>query len=406
MFTFLPVYQIWHEKTLLDSKFVSSTDNVFHRLNQVLHLIVLGFIIWNIQQSGAAFDASPCNLIFTGGILFDAIWFVTLYADIWKNGVGGGPEAKHDAVAQMKRKLVSGSCYMMAFLWCLYDYYNNGGGNGGHTTSTPSTLSSTLDDDNGTNFMPAYLVIAGFILEFWVYTPLTRFVIMPRHGYSREDVTVPSNKEFIIERIGEFIMLLMGESVLSIIAETGEYNWSSSTFDRRHPIRNSRQGFLPYLAWCWITIFSASLILIGSAFKMVMAPEEMLEKHPNQSPESIARTTATIFAVNQTTAFVMIDLMLWAHRGWSKSALLFRRGGKWALRAILAQCLNLALLLLTLALSRILDMTLLAVLGCLLVFLQLSLRIICHYQFPVTMTEEDNAGFSKDEGDEDESWPN
>ena len=259
-----------------DSRF-NSDDNVVRRAMEVFHLVLLGFLVWNIKPAGIMANTHdhPAALIFTGALVIDTFWLMSLYVDVYFNVIGG-PEAKSYAQEELKRRTCSATFYIIAFGICVRDYY--------------FLALESMDDNYDTstidvNYWPAYFLIIGYVLEFWIYTPLARFLFLPRRGLNYEDLSVPMNIEYVMDRMGEFVMLLLGESVLNIIVEEGEYNWryfttftagiftitmlqymyyrSTPSDPKNHAL--FRRDWIGFMVLYWYTIYFASLIILGSS---------------------------------------------------------------------------------------------------------------------------------------------
>ena len=121
---------------------------------------------------------------------------------------------------------------------------------------------------------------------------------------------------------------------------------------------------------------------------MILAPEEMEESHPGKNVADFKRTTAWAFAISQSLVFFTIDGIIWSNIGYKRSMARYRSNGKWAKGVLAGTAANLFLQMLTLSLSMIRDMTLLSVLGCFLVFLQLFIRVFFYLYFPASLEHE------------------
>lgn len=203
--TFLPVSMIWYEKLLYDARY-QPDDNLFHRSMEILHLCVLGTSVQHIQPVEIMRDTvhSPNTFIFCLALLLDALWLIHLYDDVRQN-VEGGPEAKCDAANELRRKPISVACYALATAVSGWDYF------------FVAATTHSEDGGGGGNVWPAYFLLAAFVGETMVFTWINYFVLIPRRVQSHKQVMVPVNIEFVIHRFGEWIMLMLGESVLSLL---------------------------------------------------------------------------------------------------------------------------------------------------------------------------------------------
>ena len=181
---YLPVFQIWNEKLVYDSRYCPD-DNLFHRSLEVFHLCILGTGIWNIQPCYIMSNTvdNPTMMIFAGSLMVDAAFYGYLYIDIYRN-VQGGPEARNQAWLEVKRKLLRTIILGTAFAIAARDYF-------------------WMDSSKATaNHWPAYLIVSEFLFEFVAYNLFEVFVYIPQTGRSHKEFYVPVNLEFLIHRIG------------------------------------------------------------------------------------------------------------------------------------------------------------------------------------------------------------
>ena len=355
-------------------------------------------------------------MVFSGGCLAAAILSLYGYYDLYKNVIGG-PEARNNAKSECQRKIVTVATYAVAFGISSYNYLYAGG-------------NATAVDGGSVEYYnnwPAYVMIFGYVFEFVVYSLVQTFVIIPKLG-NYQDYAVPINLEFVTHRIGEWIMLMLGESILSILTggsggERTQQSWSylisfycgiltvtmfqyiffrtQPSEGKDHAMRRSQFGGLCFLYFH--TVYSASLILVGCSYKMMLSPEEMMEELEErysgggsgddgegenggvELPYNLNRRIAFVYAVSQTTSFLASDGMLWCHRGVKANLQrFFPPHGRFVLAPWLIFGIELVLLVLTMTLSRIEDLEMLSVCGCLLVFGQVILRTFGFKYFPIS----------------------
>jgi len=145
------------------------------------------------------------------------------------------------------------------------------------------------NDDGSTNRIPIWLVFWAFIVHFGVFSFQILFCF-PTNGQHKK-LMVPTNVDFTIHRHGEWTMLMLGESILSILIvdvphESGEY---FATFfcalitvalihnlhfrsqphgaDGHAMRRNKDAG----IAFTWIQfVYSLALVALGAAFTIFL----------------------------------------------------------------------------------------------------------------------------------------
>ena len=144
------------------------------------------------------------------------------------------------------------------------------------------------DDQGDTNYIPAILMAST-----WLIVPLNNYLILVkvrgRGDYKLR--SVPMNIQFNIHRIGEWVMLMLGESILSLLIV--EYIQGSLVYNvtfysgivsvillqflhyknqphdpNEHAMLKSRERGNAYLFL--LSIYSAALIVVGACYKMFL----------------------------------------------------------------------------------------------------------------------------------------
>lgn len=140
-------------------------------------------------------------------------------------------------------------------------------------------------------------VAIWILLVSWVSRPMIqKFTYICRGqkaGTDFKKYTVPMNIEFVIHRYGEWTMLMLGESILSLVivddisaSEESDYYLtfyfglisvillqfvhfkSSPQHAEQHAMRRSRNAAFVYN--CLVQAYSASLIIVGVSYKMLL----------------------------------------------------------------------------------------------------------------------------------------
>ena len=228
-------------------------------------------------------------------------------------------------------------------------------------------------------------------------------------------------------------MLMLGESVLSILTTKGRETWdyamsfycglltitmfqylffrSQPSQAKDHAMRRSQMG--GFLFYYMHTIYSAALILVGCSYKMMLSPKEIEEENEEHGIDPtyiLEERIALIYAISQTTSFLALDLMLITHRGLKQNFLRFIPPyGRFILAPWLILAANITLLCLTMALSQVRNLTLLSVFGCLLVFGQVILRTLGMKYFPISVEAMDrciNNNYESSSFLGNQRWPN
>lgn len=195
---YLPMFGIWHEKLIFHSRYTFVDDNIYIRSLEIIHLVLLGVSVAYIQPFEAMYNTyeDVTMTIFLGAHLLDNLILCYLNMDVARNVIGG-PEAKSGAYVVLWKKLSSMLFYVAAFIISCRDFY----------MTTPEV---DPDQEMVGNYLPAYLTIIGFLWDFG-FAPLSiSFFIFPRTGKSHKEFSPPMNLEYVIHRIGEWVMLMLG----------------------------------------------------------------------------------------------------------------------------------------------------------------------------------------------------
>ncbi|CAB9525885.1 expressed unknown protein [Seminavis robusta] len=433
--SYLPILLIWNEKLVYDARFCPD-DNLFHRSLEVIHLCVVGLIVSCIQPAEIMKDTAnnPTMTIFTGAYLVNNVLQAWVLWDLRRNVIGG-PEAKACALHELYRKQVGAILTAVAFIISAKDYY--------FTVTNEQKAASYAEEEEEGNYLPACLLVLGFVTEN-MFFPMLHQTYIIRRGISHKEVYVPINLEFTIHRIGEWVMLMLGESVLSILTipqskSTTTFSYSVAFFAgiltvtmfqylffrtqpaeaKDHAMRRSQSG--GYMYFYSHMFYSASLILVGCSYKMMLSEQEMLDQAEEEQVDyDIRERIALVYAWAQFGCFIALDLVTMSHRGVKAN---FRRFlvehndgvARWAKVPLMICMLDIVLIVLTLNLRRVHDLTMLSLAGCLLVFGQVILRTIGLKYFPVTIDQMQRAihpddycslGSGGKDGEDHRRWPN
>ena len=266
----LPIYVIWGEKLMYDSKFAPD-DNLYHRGWEIAHLAILGTIVQHVQTVPLMSQTSkyPTTMVFAGALCVECWFQVLRYKDLYCN-VKGGEEAVHEAHSTAVRKCVVSVIFLVAAVIAAYDYFIK-----------PST--------QAVNDVPIILCGSTYVVEHvYVIVQLAHF--LPKNDRPFTELRVPMNLEFSLHRLGEWIMLMLGESVLSLLIApqsngvryyvtfyTGitAVTMLQYLFFRTQPFeaddhaaRRSSLGAMLYGEM--LTIYSGCLIVFGGAYKLTL----------------------------------------------------------------------------------------------------------------------------------------
>ena len=328
--------------------------------------------------------------------------------DVYYNVVGG-EEAKHQSMYDIRRKTWAILPLAAGTLWSGIDFF-----------------CSTAEQEDKGNVFPILFCLLGFVGE-QLYAVLDTFSWLPAAGVNFKHVRVPMNVEFTLHRLGEWVMLMLGESVLSllIVGESGGRRYYTTFYSgmltvtmmqylffrsqpfeaEDHAMRRDRLG--GYQFFYGMLAYSATLILIGCSFKLILHhyldETEVAEGHeiesdePQYPLEESARRIANMFSWSMAASFFFLDVMTMAHRGWKDNFGRMCSNGRVRWLATLISLFAWSLFFVTATLSLwITNLELISVVGCAIVICQVMLRTLGMRFFPV----------SRDAMDRATRWPN
>mmetsp|Transcript_30879 Transcript_30879/g.61143 ORF Transcript_30879/g.61143 Transcript_30879/m.61143 type:complete len:494 (-) Transcript_30879:222-1703(-) len=179
--------------------------------------------------------------------------------------------------------------------------------------------------------MPIYLCLAT-----WFIDPITRFfvdfVLISKETYKARDV--PIHVEYVSHRYMEFTMLMLGESVLSLlivnIVPTEDYyltfiagvisiilltnmHLSSQPHHGENQALFRRERRFPYMVIN--KVYCACLVTVGVGFKLLLYEVIDTEKYCDTEDNFIAK----MFSVCLALACLSLDIMIVSHNGIKRS---------------------------------------------------------------------------------------
>mmetsp|Transcript_944 Transcript_944/g.1542 ORF Transcript_944/g.1542 Transcript_944/m.1542 type:complete len:481 (+) Transcript_944:63-1505(+) len=418
MCCYAPIQSQWNEKLLYDARFAPE-DNLFHRTVEVIHLLLLGTAIQHIRPVEQMKDTSTyaTTFVFALSLAAMSMMDVKRQHDVQKNVIGGD-EAKVHAASDVARKmwaiipfLLSAAVSGRSYFFPLYEGEKNG--------EEPEQWGENI---------AILLCLGGFVSE-QVYVLLDTFVWIPNTGRDFKELRVPLNIEFTLHRLGEWVMLMLGESVLALLLVEGSddrryyvtfysgilsvtmmqylYFRSQPFAADDHAMRRSHVG--GYMFYYSIICYSATLIMIGCSFKLILhhyldeeavaAGNPMAEGEPDYPLKESARRIANMFSWSMAASFFFLDQMILTHRGWVAyvSRLHNSSDGRVNWPAVSISILALVLLGVTATFSLwITNLELLSIAGCAMVMCQVMIRTRGLRFFPVSKHTMEHA----------QRWPN
>ena len=390
---YLPILLVWVEKLNYDGKFAPD-DNLFHRGWEIVHLGIVGTIIQHVQTVEIMSQTTkyPTTMIFASALFVEGWSQLLRYKDVYHN-VSGGEEAIQEARANGVRKFFVSLCFLAAAIIAGFDYFIK-----------PST--------QATNDLPVILCGLSYPMERLLIFVQT-FYLIPKSGKRFDQVRVPLNLEFALHRLGEWVMLMLGETVLSLLiapqSKGARYYLTFYTgitavtmlqylFFRSQPFaiedhatRRSRPGALLFAEM--LTVYSGCLIIFGGAYKLTLDQYLLEETLPPGAMVGVytlvqrRERIANLFCWSLTVSILALDTMIITHRGFKDNFARFRNpetGGCHIVPTIILT-VNLSLIVLTATLSMwVRSLEWMSVFGLLIVVLNVLLRTFGLRHFPVS----------------------
>ena len=357
---FGPLYNTWETATYYESRYTKV--DYAHRLFDIIRYMFVSTAVLHIKPLDLLSDPRSLEaLIFVSAILLESIMHLGLNLELYYKGRGDRAAIRNHTWTKIKFQLLPTiAMYTAATIVATVQFahvpademsdYNNYRylAEGAYETSGPRW---TLTD------LPLTLTALAYLLSIFHTTWRKMRATSGKHGDIRTRF-VPNNVDYIIHRFGEWIMLMVGESILSLlIVETTESRnyYIITTFgvltvillhilkvesDPSHAEDHALWGNLRnamsygYL----LQILSMSLIAFGICFKIFLkdvVKEEQKEDAVddygyNEKDEKRGRmlapagstsdeAAAALFTAALSSVLVSLELMLLTHNGIKKA---------------------------------------------------------------------------------------
>ncbi|GKY93844.1 hypothetical protein MPSEU_000351300 [Mayamaea pseudoterrestris] len=377
---FLPIMGLWATKMLYDCRFFVGND-LWHRLLEICKLVCLATAVWSIRDVAIMSHPSDYPDMFhycagvTGALVVVQIRFWEIIVCQLLNKKGLFPEAFYVARRDLIWTGVQLAFYFAATVYAGSMYFGNGAdssdyeGAASHATNSNATLDASTDDHHRSlaseilstsasaiDDTPIILCIVGTMLGQVLFSFIVGVFLSPQiRKIPIESITVPMHVEYAIHRYGEWTMLMLGESILSLlivnVVDSEDYygvffagviaiiflqyvHFRSQPSDpAEHAMRRSRlSGMLVNYTY---QIYSASLIILGCTYKMFLYEvveatqtshgrfrvlgkvfDRWLAEEESSLPTEVRQQNiANLFSGSMACVWLCQDIMLLAHKG-------------------------------------------------------------------------------------------
>eukprot|EP00545_Synedropsis_sp_CCMP1620_P013723 CAMPEP_0119027554 /NCGR_PEP_ID=MMETSP1176-20130426/37281_1 /TAXON_ID=265551 /ORGANISM="Synedropsis recta cf, Strain CCMP1620" /LENGTH=333 /DNA_ID=CAMNT_0006983489 /DNA_START=177 /DNA_END=1175 /DNA_ORIENTATION=+ len=315
---------LWFDKLYYDSRFFIG-DDLYHRVFKMVNYVSLATAVQHISPDSIMSNSSGNAAMFgfSVALVFCNTLTVVRYLEIWLN-LTDSPAAQAVAKRNMLYKVLPTSLYLAA-------------------TILSGTAHFGSSPDDAITDVPIGLCIAAVIVDklSTLYT-----VVMKSKGRITDDVGI--NIAYVIHRIGEWTILIMGEAILSLLIVEVVATWdfyltfyagvisvilleylhfrSQPHHVDEHAMR--RSVLKSYVFTLLMQCYSAALILLGVSYKMllteyVLGNDDRGDETPSQygsatglSSEVRRQRLARLFGLSMASVWACSDAMMLMHADW------------------------------------------------------------------------------------------
>jgi len=371
---FFPLSNLWLAKVMYDSRFVYGED-IFHKIFDTAVLVVLATgvsyisVVPKLSNSSKNVEMFGLALSLTLGNALNALRYVECFF------FGRGQRRRIEFISKSAAmvQFISGSFYLAATIISGIYYYGNSDDNydGGSNSNQEEynkedygenriLAGEEVDcDSSNINHIPIILLLLGCVADS-LYVIIRIGFCFPGFGEHKK-ISIPMHIDFLIHRQGEWIMLVLGESVLSLLivdAKGGDYyrtfyfgivtvillhmlHFRSQPLQAdSHALRRHKNAGIFYGQI--FPIYSAALVAVGASYKLCLYSlnddrrRQLLSAFPidyyhnrglagggdddgcSPTGDERKQLIAHLFCGAMAIVFVCFDLMNVAHSGWIK----------------------------------------------------------------------------------------
>mmetsp|Transcript_8766 Transcript_8766/g.25212 ORF Transcript_8766/g.25212 Transcript_8766/m.25212 type:complete len:582 (+) Transcript_8766:182-1927(+) len=375
---FWPTFQMWSSKLYYDARYYTR-DDLWHRLYDLATIITLATAVLHIRSVDilSTPEENMDMFIFALSVAIGMLLSIGRFVEIIIN-VEGQEVAKVASKRDVVYLIVSFGFYLSAAIVAAVKHFgdddDDSAGTDAYYGSTDTYKNDTTQHDDGhlrflaaaaddsygsttkpdETDLPIWLCIGGAVTVNIGLIVLVCF-LLPSNGRHKE-VTVPMNVSFTIHRYGEFVMLMLGETVLSLlIVDTSESsNYYKAFFSGiisitvleylhfrsqphkadAHAMRRSKEAGIAFSML--MQLYSAALIVLGTTYKMILyefAYESDYSKRrslfggvlarflagsdssPKYPTDERQQRIAHLFGGSMALVWLCMDAMILTHRG-------------------------------------------------------------------------------------------
>lgn len=207
----------WEAQTYYASRYL--TNDYFHRLVEIIRHVCVGAAIYNITP--ISYFSNPSSdgvMVFTLTMLLELVMTMGLNVELYCKAKGDRSSIKNHTLDEFKFKNgATFALYLAAFILATVNFTHDH--EASHRSLGPASEYQDAEAYSAESLwdfhdLPMTLTTAAYFLRF--VSSSIRFHYREKKGDVR-DWYVPTNIDYLIHRYGEFVMLMIGEGVMSVL---------------------------------------------------------------------------------------------------------------------------------------------------------------------------------------------
>jgi len=401
---FYCVQALWWDKTIYDSRFFV-LPNLYHYLYSILVLLVLASAVVHIRPLDILENTNEDSTMFSLCLSLLLSQLLSMGREMELLLVGGAGDKElisSTASFGARSKIFPVLLISAATIYTGVQYF----GNDGHRDLASTTTEGSADDT------AIYLLLAAGLSSTALFIANILYRRWRNIGRS-----IPINVTFAIHRCGEWILLMMGETVLSLLIapyhfSAGYYvtfvagiftimmleytHFRSEPDDPDHHAWR-RSVYASFRFFSLFQIYSAALISLGASYDLLLEEHSADENNkrwlfgegedgildsffnrwlasPGVDLQYYKQNIAHLFSGSLTVIFLCLDLIMMNHYGWKQR---WHQCSRYRRRAIYLVILRCILLIATAIMGFFVTTPwILSMLGFAVVLLQIAARLL------------------------------
>lgn len=346
------LFNIWESKLVYDARY--SVIDYVHRIIEVIRVCFLSLAVVHIKTFDLMTDPNSVEMFSLSlGLLLETLVRMCLKVELILVGKGNIEAIKCHSKRKLRDNyLPTCALYLVAVTISGVNYFSksDSDADGGHLRMLAGDSSATYGTNEegwSSSDLPIVFIMAAYTLHIF-RNAIKKTCMSPKEKDLRS-YTIPINVDFCIHRYGEWVMLMLGESILSLlIVETTESSdyyvvvfvgiltviviqtlhfESQPSRETNHALwRNSTSAMFFSLN---TQLYSIALIAFGVSFKVMLTAIHTSDTKPDHRRslwENIVRSLApsvdvsemaikSLFCGSLAITLLSLELMALVHKG-------------------------------------------------------------------------------------------